>query len=154
MKRKIEEAKSSSTAYSTNNNNNTFTIQANTSPLKTISNNNINTPKRDSSEKIVTETKMVSEESFKNTKITIKESEKQTIETQTSIFIESIDQQTQESPVKSIRIESTRPKDERNVGDYLSNSDNHEIEISIENEEHILTLLSMIAYMRQVCITA
>lgn len=122
----MEEAKNSATSLPST------TVQV---PVKQVS------KPCESSEKMVTETQLVSEETFKNTKITIKESEKQTIETQTSIIVESIDQAKLSKPKTTdsqrLHVNSiTTDTNDWSFGKVCEDNDNsHEVEITIENEE-------------------
>lgn len=127
LRRKMEEAKNSAHSLPVNS----TVVQI---PVKPVS------KPRESSEKMVTETQLVSQETFKNTKITIKESEKQTIETQTSIVVESIDQASLCKPrqnlnVKSITTDTNDWSLDRGCEEEEDADNSREVEITIENEE-------------------
>lgn len=126
LRRKMEEAKNSAHSLPVNS----TIVQV---PVKPVS------KPRGSSEKMVTETQLVSQETFKNTKITIKESEKQTIETQTSIVVESIDQASLYKPRQKLNVKSiTTDTNDWSMGKACEEEDadnSREVEITIENEE-------------------
>jgi hypothetical protein len=139
LRRKMEEAQKTDLIMTNDQSSNSQNITQVT--LGTISSMTASKPK-EASEKIVTETHLVSEETFKKTKITIKESEKQTTETQTSISVEGIGhanlckpQNKNKTNNNRLQIRSiTTDTNDLSLEDW-ENSNTHEIEITIENEE-------------------